>query len=124
MWVIILLGGIMKNLFIWYPKCSTCVKAKKWLDENGIDYEIRDIILDNPSYDELDFWINKSGMEIKKFFNTSGLKYKELGLKDKLNSLSDSEKIKLLANDGMLVKRPLLIGKIIIPGFKDYDRLK
>lgn len=114
----------MKNLFIWYPKCSTCVKAKKWLDDNKIEYELRDIVLDNPKEEELKLWIRESGLEIKKFFNTSGLKYKELGLKNKLINMTEEEKIKLLASDGMLVKRPLFIGKVIIPGFKDYEKLK
>ena len=113
-----------KYLFVWYPKCSTCQKAKKWLDENGIDYEIRDIVLKTPTAEELDEWINRSGLEIKKFFNTSGMKYKELGLKDKLETLSYQDKLCLLASDGMLIKRPLLIGDVIIIGFKNYDQLK
>lgn len=111
-------------IFIWLPKCSTCQKAKKWLDDNGIKYTLRDIVLDTPSEEELKIWINKSGLDIKSFFNTSGLKYRNLGLKDKLDSMSFDDKIKLLSSDGMLIKRPLLIGDKIIAGFKNYDKLK
>ena len=111
-------------IFIWLPKCSTCQKAKKWLDDNGIKYTLRDIVLDTPSEEELKIWINKSGLDIKSFFNTSGLKYKNLGLKDKLDSMSFDDKVKLLSSDGMLIKRPLLIGDKIIAGFKNYDKLK
>ncbi len=110
------------NLFIEYPKCSTCQKAKKWLDENGIKYEDRHIVEQNPKAEELIKWIEKSGLEIKKFFNTSGLKYKELNLKEKLPNMSDNEKIKLLASDGMLVKRPILISdKVVLLGFKEKE---
>ena len=112
----------MKNLFIQYPKCSTCQKAKKWLDENKIPYEDRHIVEHNPSEEELTKWIEQSGYEIKKFFNTSGMKYKELNLKEKLPTMSDEEKIKLLATDGMLVKRPLLIiDKQILIGFREKE---
>lgn len=111
-------------IFIWLPKCSTCQMAKKWLDDNGIKYTLRDIVLDTPSEEELKIWINKSGLDIKSFFNTSGLKYRNLGLKDKLDSMSFDDKIKLLSSDGMLIKRPLLIGDKIIAGFKNYDKLK
>ena len=112
----------MKNLFIQYPKCSTCQKAKKWLDENGIKYEDRHIVEQNPKAEELTKWIEKSGLEIKKFFNTSGLKYKELNLKEKLPNMSDNEKIKLLASDGMLVKRPMLINdEVVLLGFKEKE---
>lgn len=111
-------------IFIWLPKCSTCQKAKKWLDDNGIKYTLRDIVLDTPSEEELKIWINKSGLDIKSFFNTSGLKYRNLGLKDKMDSMSFDDKIKLLSSDGMLIKRPLLIGDKIIAGFKNYDKLK
>lgn len=111
-------------IFIWLPKCSTCQKAKKWLDNNGIKYTLRDIVLDTPSEEELKIWINKSGLDIKSFFNTSGLKYRNLGLKDKMDSMSFDDKIKLLSSDGMLIKRPLLIGDKIIAGFKNYDKLK
>ena len=110
------------NLFIEYPKCSTCQKAKKWLDENGIKYEDRHIVEQNPTAEELTKWIEKSGYEIKKFFNTSGLKYKELNLKEKLSNMSDNEKIKLLASDGMLVKRPMLINdNVVLLGFKEKE---
>lgn len=110
----------MKNLFIEYPKCSTCKKAKKWLEENKIDFEERNIVTETPTEKELTKWIDKSKQEIKKWFNTSGLKYKELGLKDKLISMNDKEKIKLLASDGMLIKRPILISeKEILIGFKE-----
>ena len=110
------------NLFIEYPKCSTCQKAKKWLDENEIKYEDRHIVEQNPTAEELTKWIKQSGFEIKKFFNTSGLKYKELNLKEKLPNMSDNEKIKLLASDGMLVKRPILISdKVVLLGFKEIE---
>ena len=111
-------------IFIWLLKCSTCQKAKKWLDDNGIKYTLRDIVLDTPSEEELKIWINKSGLDIKSFFNTSGLKYRNLGLKDKLDGMSFDDKVKLLSSDGMLIKRPLLIGDKIIAGFKNYDKLK
>ena len=111
-------------IFIWYPKCSTCKKAKKWLDDNGIKYTLRDIVLETPTEEELSKWVKESDLDIKKFFNTSGMKYRELGLKDKLGSMSFDEKVKLLSSDGMLIKRPLIIGKKIIPGFKNYDSLK
>lgn len=106
-------------LFIHYPKCSTCQKAKKWLEEQGVVFEERHIVEQNPTVDELTRWIALSGQPAKKFFNTSGLKYKELGLKDKLATMLDSDQIALLATDGMLVKRPLLIGEgVILTGFK------
>lgn len=110
----------MKSTFIEYPKCSTCKKAKKWLQENSIKAEERNIITETPTAQELEKWIQKSGQDIKKWFNTSGLKYKELKLKDKLETMSEKEKIELLASDGMLIKRPLLISdKIILIGFKE-----
>ncbi len=110
----------MKNIFIQYPKCSTCQKAKKWLEEYNIEYTDRNIVTETPTIEELTNWIEKSNLDIKKWFNTSGLKYKELGLKDKLTEMSDKEKIKLLASDGMLIKRPLLISdKCILVGFKE-----
>ena len=106
-------------LFLQYPQCSTCQKAKKWLDEHGIVYTARHIKEDNPTADELRAWIAASGLPIKRFFNTSGLVYKNLGLKDKLPAMSEEEQIALLASDGMLVKRPLLIGEdFALPGFK------
>ena len=105
--------------FICYPKCTTCQRAKKWLDDNGVEYELRDIKLDNPSLDELTKWYNKSGLPIKRFFNTSGLLYKSLGLKDKLPEMSEQEALKLLATDGMLVKRPILVSDdFVLVGFK------
>lgn len=110
----------MKNIFIEYPRCSTCKKVKKWLEENNIDFIDRNIVTETPTQEELSKWIERSGQDIKKWFNTSGLKYKELNLKDKLVSMSDKEKIELLASDGMLIKRPLLISaKGIFTGFKE-----
>ena len=108
--------------FICYPKCTTCQKAKKWLDDNNIEYELRDIKLDNPTLEELTEWYKKSGLPLKKFFNTSGLLYKSLELKDKLPTMTDEEMLKLLATDGMLVKRPLLIGQdFVLVGFKEVE---
>lgn len=112
----------MKNLFIEYPKCSTCQKAKKWLEANSINYEDRHIVEETPTKEELEKWIKLSGKEIKRFFNTSGLKYKELNLKEKLLNMSDKEKIQLLSSDGMLIKRPLLISKdTVLIGFKERE---
>ena len=106
--------------FICYPKCTTCQKAKKWLDDNKIEYEIRDIKLNNPTLDELTEWHKKSGLPLKKFFNTSGLLYKSLDLKNKLTTMSEDEMLTLLASDGMLVKRPILVGEeIVLIGFKE-----
>jgi len=106
--------------FICYPKCSTCKKAQQWLDDNKLSYEVRDIKKDNPTKDELKAWYEKSGQPLKKFFNTSGLQYKALGLKDKLPSMSEEEQLELLASDGMLVKRPLLVTEsTILIGFKE-----
>ena len=105
--------------FICYPKCTTCQKARKWLDDNKIEYEFRDIKLDNPTLDELAEWYKKSGLPLKKFFNTSGLLYKSLDLKNKLPTMTDDEMLNLLASDGMLVKRPLVIGdSFVLVGFK------
>ena len=110
----------MKNIFIEYPKCSTCKKAKKWLEENNIEFVDRNIVQDTPTVKELTEWVQRGGYELKKWFNTSGLKYKELNLKDKLLTMTDKEKIELLASDGMLIKRPLLISdKGIFIGFKE-----
>ncbi len=110
----------MNNIFIEYPKCSTCKKAKKWLEENNIEFLDRNIVKETPTVEELSKWIERSGLDIKKWFNTSGLKYKELNLKDKLINMSYQEKIELLASDGMLIKRPLLISdKGIFTGFKE-----
>ncbi len=109
-------------LFIEYPKCSTCKKAKKYLEDLGIQFEDRNIVEENPAAEELRDWMAKSGYPVKKFFNTSGMKYRELGLKDKLPQMSDDEKIELLATDGMLVKRPLLIdGDRVLVGFKEKE---
>ena len=109
----------MKVLFVEYPKCSTCQKAKKWLIDNNINFEDRHIVENTPTESELKKWILDSKKDIKKFFNTSGLKYKELNLKEKLPNMSDNEKIKLLASNGMLIKRPLLISEDnIFVGFK------
>ena len=108
--------------FICYPKCTTCRRAKKWLDDNGVDYDLRDIKLDNPTPDELTEWYKMSGLSLKKFFNTSGLLYKSLDLKNKFTDMSEEEMLKLLATDGMLVKRPLLIGDdFVLVGFKEAD---
>ena len=108
--------------FICYPKCTTCQKARKWLDDNKIEYEFSDIKLDNPKLDELTEWYKKSGLPLKKFFNTSGLLYKSLDLKNKLPTMSENEMLKLLASDGMLVKRPLLVGDdFVLVGFKDTE---
>lgn len=107
-------------LFIQYPKCSTCQKAKKWLDENNISYEARDIKTENPTYEELKLWYAKSGLPLKRFFNTSGLLYKSMQLKDKLADMSEDEQLKLLASDGMLVKRPLIVcDSVILTGFSE-----
>ena len=108
--------------FICYPKCTTCQKAKKWLDDNKIKYEFRDIKLDNPTLDELTEWHKKSELPLKKFFNTSGLLYKSLDLKNKLITMSEDEMLKLRASNGMLVKRPLLIGdSFVLVGFKEAE---
>ena len=106
--------------FICYPKCTTCQKAQKWMDENGVAYTLRHIKEDNPSYEELKAWYETSQLPLRKFFNTSGLLYKSLGLKDKLPTMSEEEMLALLATDGMLVKRPLLIGDdFVLVGFKE-----
>ena len=112
----------MPALFLWYPNCSTCKKAKAWLDANGIEYIARHIAQDEPTREELTEWINRSGLEIKKFYNTSGQLYRQLELKDKLPLFTDEEKIGLLATDGMLVKRPLLIADSrVLVGFKEAE---
>lgn len=114
-----------KILFIHYPKCTTCQKAKKWLDDHHVDYEERHIVENRPTAEELKLWVSLSGKDIKSFFNTSGLKYKNLGLKDKLPQMDSEEKYQLLASDGMLVKRPLLVGNsFVCPGFKEAEWLK
>lgn len=108
--------------YICYPKCTTCKKAQKWLDENNIEYTLRDIKEDNPTYEELVQWYKSSGLPLKKFFNTSGLLYKSMNLKEKLPQMSEEEQLKLLATDGMLVKRPIGInGDIVRVGFKEAE---
>ena len=108
--------------FICYPKCTTCQKARKWLDENNIEYEFRDIKNENPSLEELTAWYELSGLPLRKFFNTSGLLYKSMELKTKLPSMTDEEMLALLATDGMLVKRPLAIGDdFVLVGFKEAE---
>ena len=107
-------------LFLEYPKCSTFKKAKNWLESNGVEFEDRHIVENNPTAEELKVWYDKSGLPLKKFFNTSGLKYKELGLKDKLPNMTEEEQLNLLGTDGMLVKRPLVIGDdFVLIGFKE-----
>lgn len=109
----------MRMLFLEYPKCSTCQKAKKWLDEHQISYEDRHIVENNPTFEELKDWYGRSGLPLKKFFNTSGMLYKEMKLKDKLPEMSEEEQLKLLATNGMLVKRPLIVdGDRVLTGFK------
>lgn len=109
-------------LFICYPKCSTCQKAKKWLDEHNKKYTERHIVEDNPAYEELKEWHEKSALPLKKFFNTSGLLYKEMQLKDKLPDMSEDEQLKLLATNGMLVKRPLVVSDdAVLVGFKEKE---
>ena len=109
-------------LFIEYPPCSTCQKAKKWLDAKGIAYTVRHIKEDNPTYEELKAWYEKGGLPLKKFFNTSGLLYKSLGLKDKLPVMTEEEQLRLLATDGMLIKRPLVISDgVILTGFRETE---
>ena len=113
---------MMSMLFIEYPKCSTCQKAKKWLDENGFTYESRHIVENNPNYDELKDWLVRGDLPLKRFFNTSGLLYKSMKLKDKLPDMSEEEQLKLLASDGMLVKRPVIIsGDTVITGFREKE---
>ena len=108
--------------FICYPKCTTCQKARKWLDENNIEYEFRDIKLENPSIEELTAWYKLSGLPLRKFFNTSGLLYKSMELKTKLPNMTDEEMLSLLVTDGMLVKRPLAIGDdSVLVGFKEAE---
>lgn len=117
----------MKNLFIEYPKCSTCQKAKKWLEENNINFEDRNIVTETPTKEELKKWATKFGMEPKKLFNTSGIKYRELKIKEKLDNMTDDEIYELLASDGMLIKRPLFISdKFMLKGFKikEWENIK
>ncbi len=108
--------------FICYPKCSTCQKARKWLEANHLEFTERHIVEENPSYEELKEWYAESGLPLKKFFNTSGMLYKEMQLKDKLPTMREEEQLKLLATNGMLVKRPLIVnGNIILTGFKETE---
>ena len=108
--------------FICYPKCTTCQKAKKWLDDNKIEYELRDIKQDNPTLEELTEWYKKSGLPLKKFFNTSGLLYKSMDLKNKLPDMTEDEMLQLLSTDGMLVKRPIFVGNyFVLVGFKEVE---
>lgn len=107
-------------LFIQYPRCSTCRKAQKWLEDEGVHFDQRDIVLDKPTKAELEAWYKASGLPLKRFFNTSGIQYRELGLKDRLPHMSEEEQLQLLASDGKLVKRPLLIGDgFVLTGFKE-----
>ncbi len=114
-------GGLFM-LFLWYPKCTTCQKAKKWLDDNQVSYEARDIKTDNPTFEEIKEWHNRSGLPLKRFFNTSGLVYKEKELKDKLPGMTEEEQYEILASDGMLVKRPMIVEeKKVLVGFKQEE---
>ena len=109
-------------LVLVYRKCSTCIKALRWLDANGVEYVERAIVEENPTYEELKEWYGKSGLPLKKFFNTSGVLYKEMQLKDKLPTMSEEEQLKLLATDGKLVKRPLVVGEdFVLTGFKEAE---
>lgn len=111
--------------FICYPRCTTCQRAKKWLDDNNIAYDLRDIKLENPTKEELTEWYKKSGLPLKKFFNTSGLLYKSMDLKNKLPEMSESEMLDLLASDGMLVKRPIIVSADrVLLGFKEEEYAK
>lgn len=115
-------GKSVEGLFIEYPKCSTCQKARKWLEENKIEFKNRHIVEEVPTEQELEKWIEMSGKETRKWFNTSGLKYKELNLKEKLSNMSEKEKIQLLASNGMLIKRPLFVSKnTVLIGFKENE---
>ena len=120
-------GKKMSVLFLEYPKCTTCKKAKAWLEGNGVAFDDRHIVEQNPTAEELKAWWEKSGLPLKKFFNTSGLLYKEMQLKDKLPEMSEEEQLALLSTNGMLVKRPLIIGEdFVLVGFKEaeWERLK
>jgi len=109
-------------LVLVYRKCSTCQKALKWLEEHNVEFDERPIVEENPTYEELKIWYAKSGMPLKKFFNTSGLLYKDMGLKDKLSTMSEDEQLKLLATNGMLVKRPLVVGDdFVLTGFREKE---
>lgn len=117
--------GVRRMLFVEYPKCTTCRKAKKWLEENGVDYTDRHIAEENPTYEELKDWYQRSGLALKKFFNTSGQLYKEMKLKDKLPDMSEDEQLRLLATNGMLVKRPILVQESsVLVGFREEEWAK
>ena len=112
-------------LFVEYPKCTTCKKAKKWLEDRNISFTDRHIVEENPTLEELKEWVAKSGLPMKRFFNTSGMKYRELQLKDKLPQMPEEEQLELLASDGMLVKRPVLVGDdFVLTGFKEKEWLE
>ncbi len=108
--------------FVCYPKCTTCKKAENWLKEKGLEYTVRDIKEDNPTYEELKLWYERSGLPLKRFFNTSGMLYRSMGIKDKLKDMSETEQLQLLATDGMLVKRPIAVtdSKVVV-GFKEAE---
>ncbi|MCI7223407.1 MULTISPECIES: arsenate reductase family protein [Fusobacterium] len=111
--------------FINYPKCTTCIKARKWLESNNVNFEARDIVLNNPTEEEIKDYLKRSGKELKKFFNTSGILYREMNLKEKLTTMSEAEMIKLLASNGKLVKRPLIVAdKDVLIGFKEEEWAK
>lgn len=113
---------ITKMLFLEYPKCSTCQKAKKWLEANGVEFEDRHIVEDNPTKEELNIWWQRSGLPLKRFFNTSGQLYRQLELKDKLADMTTEEQLEILATNGMLVKRPLVVGEdFVLTGFKEKE---
>lgn len=110
----------MQYLLVEYPKCSTCQKAKKWLESQNVNFQSRHIVEETPAVEELQNWLEKSGLEIKRFFNTSGLVYKNMNLKEKLEQMTESEKLKLLSNNGMLIKRPILVGEdFVLVGFRE-----
>ena len=113
---------VLTMLFVYYPKCSTCKKAKKWLEENNLEFQEKDIVEDNPTVEELKEWYEKSDLPLKRFFNTSGMKYRELKLKDKLPDMSEDEQLELLSTDGMLVKRPVIVSDgVVLTGFRQKE---
>ena len=117
-----ILGGKIVINFVCYPKCTTCKKAENWLKEKGLEYTVRDIKEDNPTYEELKLWYERSGLPLKRFFNTSGMLYRSMGIKDKLKDMSETEQLQLLATDGMLVKRPIAVtDSEVVVGFKEAE---